>query len=81
MKRLLCLLAVLCSTASVATAGPNEGGVLWVHDTGILFSSDLDLPPASTPPADCAGVDNEQDVDGVERVWKVYAAFPGSILG
>ena len=62
--------------ASVATAGPNAGGVLWVHDTGIEFSSDLALPPASTPPADCAGVDNQQDVDGIERVWKVYAAFP-----
>ena len=79
MKRLLCLLAVVCGMASVATAGPNSGGVLWVHDTGIEFAPDLPLPPASTPPADCAGVDSQQDVDGVERVWKVYAAFaPGS---
>ena len=79
MKQLLCLLAVVCGTVTVATAGPNQGGVLWVHDTGIVFSTDLTLPPVSSPPADCAGVDNQQEADGVERVWKVYAAFaPGS---
>jgi hypothetical protein len=61
----------------------NAGGVLWVHDTGIVFSTDLTLPPVSTPPADCAGVDTEQPVwNGVDpdaplsRIWKVYAAFP-----
>jgi hypothetical protein len=76
MKQMLCLLAMMSFAASAATAGPNAGGVLWVHDTGIVFSTDLTLPPVSTPPADCAGVDNQQDVDGVDRVWKVYAGFP-----
>ena len=72
----LTFLAVLGLTASAASAGPNAGGVLWVHDTGIVFSTNPSLPPMSTPPADCAGVDNQQDADGVDRIWKVYAAFP-----
>jgi hypothetical protein len=74
MKHLLWLLAVLALTASTATAGPNEGGVLWVHATGIEYTTD-DMP-APTPPADCAGVVNQQAADGVPRVWVVYAAFP-----
>ena len=73
---LLSFLALLGLTASVASAGPNAGGVLWVHDTGMVFSTDLSLPPESTPPANCDGVDNQQDADGVDRIWKVYAAFP-----
>ena len=76
MKQLLCLLAVLCCAASAAMAGPNAGGVLWVHDTGIEFSSDLTLPPVSTPPADCAGVDNQQDVDGVEKSLEGLRSVP-----
>ncbi len=69
------LAAALCTFAAPAVAGPNEGGVLWVHDTGLTFTEDLTLPPVSPPPADCAGVDNEQPLDGVKRIWKVYAAF------
>jgi hypothetical protein len=76
MKHLLWFLAVLGLAASVASAGPNAGGVLWVHDTGIVYSGDTVQPVVSTPPADCAGVDNQQPLDGVRRVWKVYAAFP-----
>ena len=85
MKQLLWFLAVLGLTASVSSAGPNQGGVLWVHDTGIFKSSDPTTvwPPA---PTDCAGVDNEIPlIDGsppspipfsIMRIWKVYAAFP-----
>jgi hypothetical protein len=62
--------------ASVAVAGPNAGGVLWVHDTGIVYSTDTPLPPVSLKPAQCADVDNEQDADNTNRIWKVYAAFP-----
>jgi hypothetical protein len=76
MKRLPWVLLALCGAAAVGWAGPNEGGVLWVHDTGIVFSTDTVQPIVSAPPADCAGVDNEQPLDGVKRVWKVYAAFP-----
>ncbi len=76
MRRLLLLLMVLAGTSATVMAGPNEGGVLWVHDTGLAFTDDMTLPPVSPPPADCAGVDNEQPLDGIERIWKVYAAFP-----
>jgi hypothetical protein len=80
MKRLLWFLAVWGLTASAASAGPNFGGVLWVHDTGLVFSNDTELPVVSTPPADCAGVDNQADPGDstayTEKIWKVYAAFP-----
>lgn len=78
MKKLLWFLAVLGLTTSVASAGPNTGGVIWVHDTGLTFTVDPPVPPVNTPPADCAGVDNELPLsDGsVRGVWKVYAAFP-----
>ena len=82
MRKLLLLLGVLCCCATTAAlAGPNAGGVLWVHDTGINVSSDPvgTWPPA---PANCAGVDNNAPVildltlPPVSRYWKVYAAFP-----
>jgi hypothetical protein len=84
MRRLLSILGVICCAASAAMAGPNAGGVLWVHDIGSIYSdSDPVLPPVSPPPADCASVDNEipvvtDPVPGGEsiRFWKVYAAFP-----
>ncbi len=76
MKQLLCCLAILCGMASVAIAGPNSGGVLWVHDTGLAYTGDMTLPPVSAPPTDCATVDTEQPLDGTQRIWKVYAAFP-----
>lgn len=71
---------VLLGLASVATAGPNRGGTLVVHDTAISFSVSVDLPvpPASAPPLDCTGVDSSAPVGDPahQRVWKVYAAFP-----
>ena len=84
MRRLLLTLGVFCCMASAAMAGPNAGGVLWVHDIGPIYSdSDPVLPPVSPPPADCASVDNQMPVvvsplPGGEsgRFWKVYAAFP-----
>ena len=48
--RLLRCFAVLCCTTSVAMAGPNAGGVLLVHDTGVAFSSDTALPPVTPLP-------------------------------
>ena len=80
MKQLLWFLAVLGLTASVASAGPNAGGVLWVHDTGVSASTDAITWPAK--PADCLAVDTEMPVYNalpgtpVSRYWKVYAAFP-----
>ncbi len=58
--------------ASPAFAGPNAGGTLVVHDTGLAYTDDLSSYP-STPPT-CAGVDHEID-PGAPTVWKVYAAM------
>lgn len=79
-KRLLLFLAVACCSASMASAGPNAGGILVVHDTGVGFSSDTPLPPVTAPPGSCRQVDNTSDLGIPEgnsgRIWKVYAAFP-----
>jgi hypothetical protein len=80
------LLAALCATTFMASspvlAGPNAGGTLIVHDTGLGYTSTSSLYP-STPPIDCASTDNEMPAEippGAEgRIWKVYAAFvPGT---
>lgn len=80
------LLSVLCAAALAASrpalAGPNGGGTLIVHDTGLGYTSTSSLY-SSTPPMDCASTDNEMPVQidpGSEgRVWKVYVAFvPGT---
>jgi hypothetical protein len=72
-------LVVLSFTASMAMAGPNAGGVLVVHDTGLAYSSDTPGPPYGGPvPTSCYDVDVEAPFgDGAnQRIWKVYAAFP-----
>lgn len=84
MRRLPLVLGALAFlAASAATAGPNAGGVLWVHDSGYV---NRDAPPPDIKPADCAGVDNQaplipNPVPGtipitLQRFWRVYAAFP-----
>jgi hypothetical protein len=80
MKQLLWFLAVLGLTASAASAGPNAGGVLWVHDTGVTRGSDpLDWP---ADPVNCPGDVvvtaplSPDPTTAVRRYWKVYAAFP-----
>lgn len=79
MRKLLWLLGVMCCAASIALAGPNSGGVLLVHDTGLVYSTDTPGPPYGGPvPASAADVDI-QSVYGTaaaNRIWKVYAAFP-----
>lgn len=76
MRKVIWLLLALFGTAPGVMAGPNDGGVIWVHNTGIMFSSDLPLPPVSAKPSACTGVDTQQPADNVDRIWKVYAAFP-----
>lgn len=82
----IALLAALCAatfmTSLPTLAGPNAGGTLIVHDTGLGYTDTSSLYP-STPPTDCASTDNEMPAgiapDSQGRVWKVYAAFvPGS---
>ena len=83
MKQLpwcLVVLVALGLAASVASAGPNAGGVLWVHDTGVTVTTDTITWPAA--PVNCPGdIDVTAPVysaapDAVPRYWKVYAAFP-----
>ncbi len=57
-----------------ATHWSNAGGALVVHDTGLTYTADMTIPPASPVPA-CSEVTNAAPLD-VNRVWKVYAAFP-----
>ena len=62
-----------------ALAGPNFGGTLVVHDTGLAYTSDVAIYPTLAPDS-CAVVDAEAPVgfpaDGQGWVWKAYAAFP-----
>jgi hypothetical protein len=78
MKQLLWLLVLACCAASVAAAGPNAGGRLVVHDTGMAYSNDTAIPPVTTPPADLSGVDANAYFGDVDHqiIWKVYAVFP-----
>ncbi len=78
MRKLILFLGVLCFTFSAALAGPNAGGVLWVHDTNLFFYDEPPLPPISPPPTfPCpGGVDNQMAADLNWKIWKVYAAFP-----
>jgi len=81
MKKFLMALVVLAIASAPALAGPNENGVLVVHNTSIVWTSDLTLPPASPAPA-CADIVNEIAMGSAPSdvseslVWKVYAAFP-----
>jgi hypothetical protein len=76
MRHVRWLLVAMWCLASAARAGPNAGGVLWVHDTGLIHSTDPPGPPVSPAPTDCSGVDNQQALQEIKTVWKVYAAFP-----
>jgi len=80
MKKFLMALAILCIAGPALATGPNAGGTLVIHYTGLVFSAvaDLPVPPVTTPPADCASVLPESPEADVTHqvVWKVYAAFP-----
>ncbi len=79
MKTLLSVLVMLLIAGAPALAGPNQNGVIVVHDTGI--EGTVPLPPASTTPT-CAEIVNEVAMGSAPyeasdpTVWKVYAAFP-----
>jgi hypothetical protein len=82
MRKVLLLLGVLCCCAAAdAVAGPNAGGVLWVHNTGKAFTA---APVFDPDPTVCpTGINTLMPLwDGVtpavpvSMYWKVYAAFP-----
>jgi hypothetical protein len=74
-------LVVLALASAPASAGPNSGGVIYVHNTGIAWTTDP-LPP--TPAPSCGDVVNyipmgDQPGDVSETlIWKAYAAFPAN---
>ncbi len=80
VKRCTLAIMILFLVVPIALAGPNAGGVLWVHDTGVTVTTDPITWPAD--PVNCPGdVDVTAPVypvaaDAVPRYWKVYAAFP-----
>lgn len=88
MKKFLMALMVLAIVSAPALAGPNENGVLVVHNTGLVYTNDLPMPPQSELPlpADpCPGSGTfvntvpmgtgPQEASAV-AIWKIYAAFP-----
>lgn len=76
MKKFLMALAVLALATAPAFAGPNAGGTLVVHDTGLVYTVDSVSYPSDAPT--CAGHDVNIPIDFTQAgwVWKVYAAFP-----
>lgn len=80
--RILPVLLAVVLWAPVCLGGPNAGGTLIVHDTGLWYTAGGSTVP-TVPPADCSAVDAELPVEldpsGQGRIWKVYGAFtPGS---
>ncbi len=78
MTRYLPLLCVLMVAAAPASAGPNAGGTLLLHDPGLAYTdTGLGYCGMGTVPQSCTGMDTR--LDGSDplspRVWKVYAAF------
>lgn len=88
MSRCIAIILMLVAFSVRAMAGPNTGGVIVVHNTGIEWTTDMPTPPASPVPAfgdSCSGFGtfvNEVPMGSAPGeysasvVWKVYAAFP-----
>jgi hypothetical protein len=70
------LLAWLTTPAS---AGPNAGGVLIVHDPSFLYTNVSDICLSGIVPESCEAADVRLDGAGsiqTAGVWKIYTAFP-----
>ena len=71
---------VASAAATVSHAGPNERGMLLVHDTGLVYTEEEGGPPGPSEAPACNLADDElpagPPADGYGYVWKVYAAFP-----
>jgi hypothetical protein len=81
MKKFLMAVAALALIGSVAFAGPNAGGVLFVHNATLAAPSNP-LPPGyvacdgGTVPATCDAANTQLNItDNTLWVWRVYAAF------
>jgi len=83
MKKFLMALAVLGLLSAPAFAGPNANGTLILHDTGLLYTSDITTYPSPAPVGDCPeAFDAELPVGAPAEqegwLWKAYAVFPPS---
>jgi len=81
MRQIGWLVALLVLLAGPAQAGPNAGGTLVAHDTGLVLSSEPGLSYPSPAPAQCpSSIDAELPLglpgEDAGWVWKVYAVFP-----
>jgi len=82
MKKFLMALVVLAIASAPALAGPNDCGVIVVHNTNMAYSNDPAPPGPPTPVPAVAEIVNtipmgNQPGDvSANLVWKVYAAFP-----
>jgi hypothetical protein len=78
MKKFLMALVVLAIASAPALAGPNAGGILMAHNTGMAWTSDP-LPPTPVPTCEGANLEVPLSADPAVTenvIWKVYAAFP-----
>jgi len=74
MKKFLMAVAALALVGSVAFAGPNAGGTIFVHNASVVANGDM--CGQGTAPASCVEANTELDnYDITPWVWKVYAAF------
>lgn len=77
MKRLLMALAVLALFGGAASASFNEGGTIFLHDPGVLYTTDIeDYCGQGVAPASCEAADVEVPATAEYHVVKMYAAFP-----
>jgi hypothetical protein len=76
MKKFLLAAAALILVAGTAFAGPNAGGTLIMHNTGLEYTSDIPDYCGLAPLGLCDDAVVRDD-SGIPTVWSVYAAFPG----
>lgn len=76
MKKFLMAAAALFLVAGTAFAGPNAGGTLIMHNTGLEYTTDIVDYCGLAPLGLCDDAVVRDDA-GIPTVWSVYAAFPG----
>jgi len=78
MKKLLTAVAILACMGSLALAGPNEGGVIFVHysDVGVVPPEAVWVDGGLTSLANA----NAQAPADTPSMWFAYAAFNGCAL-
>ncbi len=78
MKKFLLAIAALAFVGTVALAGPNAGGTIFLHNANLTYTTQPSCCGLGTPPDSCLGAVTQIDNSSPDnlQVWKVYAAFP-----